>query len=118
MVASPRQLNTEDDVVAVPAAEGRMTLRQAAAAMTCGVGLIVLTAIAIRHSEMVTGRYISHGVPPLPAFALVLVLGLLRPFLLRKCPRLAPSRGQILLIYVMLTVATILSGSYHIRAFL
>src|SRR5437016_5858354 len=105
MVASPRQLNTEDDVVAVPAAEGRMTLRQAAAAMTCGVGLILLTAVAIRYSEMVTGRYISHGVPPLPAFTAVLCLSLLRPFLRRALPRLAPTRGQILLIYVMLTIS-------------
>jgi hypothetical protein len=95
-----------------------MTSREAAVAMTLGVFLILLTALAIRHSEMVTGRYISHGIPPLPAFTFVLVLGLLKPVLQRKAPRLAPTRGQILLVYIMLTVATVLSGAYQIRAFL
>lgn len=104
---------------AVPAVrEEGMTFRRAAIAIAVGMALIVLTGVAIRYSEMVTGRYISHGVPPLPAFAAVLFLSLLRPLLHRHAPRLAPTRGQILLIYVMLTVATILSGSYHIRAFL
>jgi hypothetical protein len=119
MVTPARTTLEADPEAAVGRApEERMTTRQAAIAMTLGVGLILLTALAIRHSEMITGRYISHGVPPLPAFAVVLGLGLLRPVLHRRLPRLAPSRGQILLIYVMLTVATILSGSYHIRAFL
>lgn len=100
------------------AAGERLTIRSAAAALGAGMALIVLTALAIRHSEMVTGRYISHGVPPLPAFAAVLFLSLSRPLLHRYAPRLAPSRAQILLIYIMLAPATILSGSYHIRAFL
>ena len=95
-----------------------MTFRRAVVALGVGTLLIVLTAIAIRHSEMVTGRYISHGVPPLPAFAAVLFLSLFRPVLRRYAPRLTPSRGQILLIYCMLATSTILSGSYHVRAFL
>jgi hypothetical protein len=102
----------------VSASEEGLTFRGAAIAIGVGMLLIVLTGIAIRHSEMVTGRYISHGVPPLPAFAAVLFLTLLRPVLRRVAPRLTPSRGQILLLYIMLATSTILSGSYHIRAFL
>jgi hypothetical protein len=119
MVTSPRQ-NTESEIssAAAPAAEEGLTFRGAAAALGVGTLFIVLTAIAIRHSEMVTGRYISHGVPPLSAFAAVLFLSLFRPVLQRHAPRFAPSRSQILLIYVMLATSTILSGSYHVRAFL
>lgn len=116
MVTAPPKINQEDQAVA--AAEERMTLRRAAVALGLGMLFILLTAIAIRNSEMVTGRYISHGVPSLPAFAAVLFLSLFRPMLRRVAPQLTPSRGQILLIYVMLTTSTILSGSYHIRAFL
>lgn len=95
-----------------------LSARQAAIAIAWGLALILLVAFAIRHVEMVTGQYVSHGVPPLPAFAAVLVFSLLQPFLRRRYPRLAPSRGQILLIYAMLTVAVVLSGGYHVRAFL
>lgn len=98
--------------------EAAMTGRRAVIAIALGVVLILLTALGIRYTELVTGRYISHGVPPLPAFAAVLVLSLLRPLFLRHAPRLAPSRGQILLLYAMLTTATVLNGLYEVRAFL
>ena len=95
-----------------------LTLRQAAVAIACGLVCVVLVAIAIRYTEMVSGQYISNGVPPLPAFAALLVMSVSRPFLQRFAPRLAPNRAQILLIYSMLTVSVILSGLYHVRAFL
>jgi len=108
----------QTSVIASRQAEEKLTLRRAAIAMAIGLILIVLIAVAIRRTEMVTGRYISSGVPPLPAFATVLFLSLLRPLLRRYLPRLAPTRAQILLIYIMLTVAVILNGAYHVRAFL
>lgn len=95
-----------------------ITPARTAAALAIGVGFILLTAFGIRYSEMVTGRYLSNGVPPVAAFASALVLVGLRAALRRHVPALAPTRAQILIVYVMLTVATILSGSYHIRAFL
>jgi hypothetical protein len=95
-----------------------LTGRRAAIAVGVAILLIVLFAVAIRAIEMVTGQYISNGVPPLPAFAALLILSLLRPVLRRHCPRLAPTRAQILLIYCMLTIAVVLSGLYHVRAFL
>ena len=106
------------EAVAGPRVEGEMTWRRAAVAIAVGLALILLVALAIRYLEMVTGQYVSHGVPPLPAFAAVLVLSLLRHFLRRRFPRLAPTRGQILLIYAMLTIGVVLNGGYHVRAFL
>jgi hypothetical protein len=95
-----------------------MTARRIAVAILVGTVLILGTALAARYTEMVTGRYILQGVPPMPAIAALLCLSLLRPVLRRVAPRLAPTHAQILLIYAMLTVSTILSGAYHIRAFL
>jgi len=120
MAVTPQTTPPEqpDEAPVLPVTEESLTFKRASMAVALGVVLILLTALGIRYSEMVTGRYISHGVPPLPAFAAVLVLSLLRPLLRRVAPRLAPTRGQILLVYAMLTVATILSGSYHVRAFL
>jgi hypothetical protein len=99
-------------------AEGQMPARRVTVAIAIATVLIVGTAVAVRYTEMVTGRYIVQGVPPLPAFAPLLFLSLLRPLLRRFAPRFAPTYGQLLLIYSMLTVSTILMGAYHIRAFL
>src|SRR4051794_11078500 len=102
---------------AEPSAEG-LDARRAGIAIAVGVMLILLIALAIRFTEMVTGNYLSTGVPPLPAFAAVLVLSLVRHPLRRYWPRLAPNGAQILLIYLMLTVAIVLSGQYDVRSFL
>src|SRR6476659_6072317 len=95
--ASSRPASPESSFVC--SEEPPLTGRRAAAAIGVGLFLIVLTAVAIRYIEMVTGQYLSNGVPPLPAFAAVLGLSLLRPVLRRRAPRLAPTRAQILLIY-------------------
>jgi hypothetical protein len=121
MQAHPRNTpiteEAEETLVAT-AGDAPLSWRRAVIAIGIGVVLIWLLALGVRYTEMVTGRYIAHGVPPVPAFGVVLTFSLLRPLLMRHLPRLAPSRGQVLLLYAMLTVATILSGSYHVRAFL
>jgi hypothetical protein len=96
----------------------RPAWRRAVAPLGLGVGGILLTDLAIRYTELVTGRYISAGVPPIPAFALLLLLVLLRPALARLSPRLALDRGQIFLVYAMMTVGVALAGAYLVRAFL
>ncbi len=98
--------------------EPGLSLGRAAAAIVVGVALIVLTSLAIRFTEMVTGRYVSHGVPPLPAFASLLLLSLARPLLRRYAPRYAPTRVQVLVVYIMLSISTVISSPYQIRAFL
>lgn len=95
-----------------------LTLSRTIVAILIGVVLILGTAIAIRYSEMVSGRYISHGVPPVPAFAALLTFSLVRPFLHRRWPRLVLNRAQALIVHVMLATATVMNGSYQIRAFL
>jgi hypothetical protein len=99
-------------------AEPGLTLGRAAAAIAIGLVFITGTSLAIRFTEMVTGRYISHGVPPLPAFASLLLLSLARPMLRRFAPRYAPTRIQVLMVYVMLAISTIISSPYQMRAFL
>jgi len=100
------------------AGDSALSLGRAAAAVGVGVTLIVLTSLAIRYTEMVTGRYVSHGVPPLPAFVSLLLLSLARPLLRRRFPRFAPTHVQVLIVYVMVAVSTIISSPYQMRAFL
>jgi hypothetical protein len=86
--------------------------------LAIGAAGIILTDLAIRYTELVTGRYISSGVPPIPAFAALLLLVLLNPLLARLSPRLALDRGQIFLVYAMMTIGVVLAASYLVRAFL
>jgi hypothetical protein len=119
MTAEPaRNLTGLPDDEEHPRAQNAMTVRQAAVAIGIGAASIAVTAAFIRYTEMRTGRYISDGVPPIPAFASLLIFGLIRALLIKRAPRFAPTQAQILLIYVMLTIGTILSGPYQIRAFL
>jgi len=93
-------------------------LRRAAIPILLGVGFIALTDLAIRHTELVTGRYVSSGVPPIPAFAALLLLLTVQPALRRLSPRLVLDRGQLLLIYAMMTVGVVLGASYLVRGWL
>ncbi len=95
-----------------------LTPYRAAPAIAAGLVFVVLIAFLIRHTELVKGQYVSTGVPPLPAFGVLIALSLARPLLIRFAPRFAPSRQQILLIYAMMTVSVVLSGLYHVRGFL
>lgn len=109
---------TAPQPAAAPDAPVRMTAREAAFAISVGIVFICVAAFAIRMIEMQSGRYVSDGIPPLPAFTTLLLLALIRPIAQSVFPRLAMSRAQILLVYVMLTVGTTLSGAYQIRALL
>src|SRR5579883_679010 len=100
---APQPVQSSERAVVCAVEEG-LSARRAFVAMGVGCVLIVLTAFAVRATEMVTGRYVSHGVPPLPAFAATLLLSLARPILRERAPRLAPTQAQILLIYIMLTI--------------
>lgn len=95
-----------------------LTPGRASAAMLVALAVILLTAVVTRYTEMVTGRYITQGVPPVPAFAAILLLLALRVSLRVVAPRLAPTREQMLLVYVMVGIGVILSGAYQLRAFL
>src|SRR5437660_4760500 len=90
---------------------------QFAAAVGLGLFFIALVNIAVRHAELVTGRYVTGGVPPIAAFGALLVLLCLRA-LLRRFTRADLSRDQLLIVYSMVALGTFLAGAYGVRAFL
>jgi hypothetical protein len=99
-----------------------LTLRQWLAAVAVSLFFIGLTAVAVRYVELVTGRYVTTGVPPVPAVAALLILAALRALLPRLpgplARRLVPDRRQTMLIYSMVCVGVVLNGQYMVRAFL
>lgn len=98
-----------------------LSARQWLWAVAVGVLSLGLTVLAIRYVELVTGQYVSAGVPPVPAVA-VLLIGVPFSRLLRRLPapfpRLALERRQILLVFSMVCVGSALSGQFMLRAFL
>jgi len=90
-----------------------------AAAVAIALVVIGLTALAVRHVELVTGRYVAGGVPPIPAVAALLLLVAIRALLGRAWGgRYRLQRGQILLAYSMVSLGVFMSGLYVVRAFL
>lgn len=101
-----------------PLAQKSLPLRGALAPMLIASVLLLLIAVAVRHSEIVTGRYITSGVPPVLAFATLLLVISVRPVLRRIHPRLELDNRQTLLLFIMMTVGIWLAGPYGVRAFL
>jgi hypothetical protein len=98
-----------------------LTGRQWSWAVALGVLYTLGTAWGVRHVELVTGRYITSGVPPIPAVAALMILvpwAVVLRRLPQPFPRLALERRQILIIFAMLSITTVLNGQYLIRAFL
>ena len=87
-------------------------------AIGVGLGFAVGVTLLVRYSELVTGRYVSSGVPPVLAFAAAVLLSVTRPLLRRLHPALAVTRPQVLLVYAMLTLVVVLHSPYVVRAFL
>ncbi|MBI3920231.1 MAG: hypothetical protein HY318_02345 [Armatimonadetes bacterium] len=87
-------------------------------ALVLGVAALVFTTMWMLRTELVNGRYISGGVPPMPALGTLLLLTLLSPILRRVHPKLGLSRAEILLVYSFLLVSVALLGAYMARAFL
>src|SRR5262249_37295321 len=69
------------------------------------------------HTELVTGRYVTGGVPPIAAFGSLLTLLGARA-LLRRFTRIDLTREQLLIVYSMVALGTFLAGAYAVRAFL
>ncbi len=83
-----------------------------------GSAWIVGLAVMVRHTELLLGRYVAGGVPPVSGFALLLVLLVAQGLLRRLAHREVLTRRQILLAYLMLGFASPLIGSYLVRAWL
>jgi uncharacterized protein DUF6785/uncharacterized protein DUF6784 len=102
--------------------ESPLTFSQWLVAVLLGIFFLGLTALAVRHVELVTGRYVTTGVPPVPAVAALLVLVLAGALLRKLSPRvgfnLALDRRQILLVFSMMCIGVVVNGQYAVRAFL
>src|SRR3989441_5517390 len=90
---------------------------QFVAAVGLGLFFIALVNVVVRHAELVTGRYVTGGVPPVAAFGALLALLCLRA-LLRRFTRADLTRDQLLIVYSMVALGTFLAGAYGVRAFL
>lgn len=87
-------------------------------AVVIGLVFIFLVNLAVGKIELIVGRYLASGIPPIPA---VLTLALLVPLmaLVRKVsPRLALGRREILTIYCLMLVSVPFAATYGIRSFL
>jgi len=90
-----------------------MTLR----AILLATGVTFLVNLWIRHAELVTGRYVSVGVPPPPAVTALLLLVVLGGALRPLSRRLSLSRAEVLTVYAFLSLSVPLSTFGVVRAF-
>src|SRR5262245_43431509 len=79
------------------------TTTRFAIAVALGLFFIGVVNLGVRYAELVIGRYVTGGVPPIPAFSALLALLVLRAFL-RRVFRLDLTREQLLIVYGMVTI--------------
>jgi len=95
-----------------PQESSGVTLR----AVLLALALIGGINVWMRHTELVSGRYVTAGIPPIPAVGVLLLLVALNPLLARLWPRLALRRQEVLTIYACLTVGVAITATYGVRA--
>ncbi|MFO7946349.1 MAG: DUF6785 family protein [Armatimonadota bacterium] len=84
-----------------------MTLR----AMIISVVLCIIASFWINQAEVISHFcQITEAVPPIPAVGFLLLLAVLNPFVRAISKRLSLERREIIIIYVLLTVATTVAG--------
>jgi len=80
--------------------------------------LIFGTNLAVSRIELVTGRYLASGTPPIPAVTVLALLVGITPLVRRLLPGLGLRRREILVIYCLMMIAVPFAACYGIRAFL
>ncbi len=93
---------------------GGLTLR----AVIIGLAFTLLFNVIVRKVELVTGRYIASGIPPIPAVTVLTLLAALYPLGRRLLGRLSLARRELLTVYIVMIVAVPLCATYGIRSFL
>ena len=84
-----------------------------------GAPLLALAMVWVRQAEVVTRScLVTESVPAIPALGLLIVMTLLAAGLMRLARPLAPTRAELLVIFVVLAVATSISGGVIMRMFL
>ena len=80
--------------------------------------MVFLFNLLVSKVELVTGRYIASGIPPIPAVATLAALVALYPLGRLILGRYNLSRQELLVIYCLMTIAIPLCGTYGLRSIL
>ena len=93
---------------------GGLTFR----AVIIGLAFTLLFNVIVRKVELVTGRYIASGIPPIPAVTVLTLLAAFYPLGRRLFGRFNLSHRELLTIYIVMIVAVPLCATYGVRTFL
>ncbi len=113
MATQQMTTSPEDEAAAQPEVGG-ITFR----AVLLGLVFIFLFNLMVSRIELVTGRYIASGIPPIPAVAVLALMVALYPLGKRLLGRFNISRRELLVIYILMITAIPFCGTYGIRSFL
>lgn len=69
------------------------------------------------HTELVSGRYVTAGIPPIPAIGVLMLLVFLNPLLRKFRPQWAFQRRELVTLYIFLTISITVTATYGVRAF-
>jgi hypothetical protein len=101
---------------------GHATTRENSGVTWRSVGLAILFVflvnLVVSRVELVIGRYVASGIPPIPAVLVLAILVALRPLGDRLFGRFSLSRKEILTIYCLMLVSVPFCATYGIRSFL
>ena len=87
-------------------------------AVVIGLAFTLLFNVIVRKVELVTGRYIASGIPPIPAVTVLTLLAAFYPLGRRLFGRFNLARRELLTIYIVMIVAVPLCATYGVRTFL
>lgn len=109
---------TAPQAIAIPTATaerpGGVTVRAVAVSLV----LLFLINVAVSRLELVVGRYIASGIPPIPVVLILSLLTASAPLGQKLLRRQALSRQEILTIYCLLLISVPFCGTYGVRSFL
>ncbi len=112
-MATQPAISGHEDPAARPE-EGGVTAR----AVVLGLAFIFLFNWMVSRIELVTGRYIASGIPPIPAVTVLALMVALYPLGKRLLGRYNITRRELLVIYTLMIVAIPFCATYGIRSFL
>ena len=89
-----------------------------ARAVIIALVIVFLVNLAVSRIELIIGRYVASGIPPVPAVLVLALLAALTPLVRRIAKPLALGRREILTIYALMLVSVPFCATYGIRSFL
>ncbi len=108
-------VSTRDAVEVAPGPDvGGVTFR----AVLLGLVFTFLFNVLVSKTELITGRYIASGIPPIPAVTVLVLLGALYPLMRKLMGKFALGRREMLVVYIFMIIAIPWCSTYGIRTFL